>query len=189
MIDEMEDDIQNILFNSDEIKSMIKKLGDAVSRDYAGKNPLLIAVLKGSVIVLADFMRSLSISCEVDFMIVSSYEGTKSKGSITILQDLRTDICDRDVLIVEDIIDSGITLNSLVEMLKQRNPRSLKICTLLDKPSGRKSEIKADYVGGEVGNQFIVGYGLDYNEKYRNLPYIGVLKESIYSHKGHNYTV
>ncbi len=182
MQNEMAQDIKKILYTPDEIKSIMKRLGEEVSRDYAGKKPLLIAVLKGSVVVLADFMRSLSINCEIDFMIVSSYSGTKSKGSITIIQDLRTDICDRDVIIVEDIIDSGITLNSLVELLKQRNPKSLKICTFLDKPSGRQSVIKADYVGGEVGNEFIVGYGLDYNEKYRNLPYIGVLKESIYSH-------
>ena len=182
MKNEMNQDVQKILYNEDEIKGIIKRLGEEVSRDYAGKNPLLVAVLKGSVVVMADFMRSLSINCEIDFMIVSSYAGTKSKGSITILQDLRTDICDRDVIIVEDIIDSGITLNSLVELLRQRNPRSLKICTFLDKPSGRQSEIQADYVGGEVGNEFIVGYGLDYDEKYRNLPYIGVLKESIYSH-------
>lgn len=183
MANEMDDDVQKILFNVDEINSMIKRLGDVVSHDYAGKNPLLIAVLKGSVMVLADFMRSLSVNCEVDFMIVSSYNGTKSKGSITIHQDLRTDIYGRDVIIVEDIIDSGVTLNSLVDILNARNPKSLKICTLLDKPSGRKTKIKADYVGGEVGNEFIVGYGLDYHEKYRNLPYIGVLKESIYSHK------
>ncbi|MDD6396101.1 MAG: hypoxanthine phosphoribosyltransferase [Acutalibacteraceae bacterium] len=182
MKNEMDQDIQKILYNEREIKGIMKKLGGEVSRDYAGKNPLLVAVLKGSVVVLADFMRNLSINCEIDFMIVSSYAGTKSKGSITIIQDLRTDICDRDVIIVEDIIDSGITLNSLVELLKQRNPRSLKICTFLDKPSGRQSEISADYVGGTVGNEFIVGYGLDYNEKYRNLPYIGVLKESVYSH-------
>lgn len=182
MENEMDQDIQKILYNADEINSIMKRLGEEVSRDYAGKNPLLVAVLKGSVVVLADFMRNLSINCEIDFMIVSSYAGTKSKGSITIIQDLRTDICDRDVIIVEDIIDSGITLNSLVELLKQRNPRSLKICTFLDKPSGRRSEICADYVGGNVGNEFIVGYGLDYDEKYRNLPYIGVLKESVYSH-------
>lgn len=181
MKNEMSSDIKKVLFDDDEIKQIMKKLGDIVSKDYAGKNPLLVAVLKGSVVVLADFMRNLSINCEIDFMIVSSYAGIKSKGSITILQDLRTDICDRDVLIVEDIIDSGTTLRSLVEMLKQRNPASLRICTFLDKPSGRKADIKADYVGGEVGNEFIVGYGLDYNEKYRNLPYIGVLKESVYS--------
>lgn len=180
MQNEMSNDIEKVLFNEDEIKQIMKKLGDAVSKDYAGKNPLLVAVLKGSVVVLSDFMRSLSISCEIDFMIVSSYAGTKSKGSITILQDLRTDICDRHVIIVEDIIDSGTTLRSLVEMLKQRNPASLKICTFLDKPSGRKADIKADYIGGEVGNEFIVGYGLDYNEKYRNLPYVGALKESVY---------
>lgn len=182
MTNEMEADIKKVLYNEDEIKLMMKRLGEEVSRDYAGKNPLLVAVLKGSVVVLADFMRSLSINCEIDFMIVSSYVGTKSMGSINIIQDLRTDICERDVIIVEDIIDSGTTLNNLIRMLKQRNPKSLKVCTFLDKPSGRKTELTADYVGGEVGNEFIVGYGLDYDEKYRNLPYIGVLKESVYSH-------
>ena len=183
MNNELEKDIERIVYSQDDIASMVEKLGAELSRDYAGKNPLLIVVLKGSVVMAADLMRSLSINCEIDFMIVSSYAGAKSTGSIDIIQDLRTDIARRDVIIVEDIIDSGVTLFSLKNLLESRSPNSVKICTLLDKPSGRKAEITADYIGGVVGNGFIVGYGLDYNEKYRNLSYIGMLKQSVYSHK------
>ena len=183
MNNELEKDIERIVYSQDDIASMVEKLGAELSRDYAGKNPLLIVVLKGSVVMAADLMRSLSINCEIDFMIVSSYAGAKSRGSIDIIQDLRTDIARRDVIIVEDIIDSGVTLFSLKNLLESRSPNSVKICTLLDKPSGRKAEITADYIGGVVGHGFIVGYGLDYNEKYRNLSYIGMLKQSVYSHK------
>lgn len=183
MNSELDRDIERIIYSQSEVSTMIQRLGDELSIDYAGKNPLLVAVLKGSVIVAADLMRSLSINCELDFMVVSSYVGTQSTGNINIVHDLRTDIADRNVIIVEDIIDSGITLYGLKKVLEARSPNSVKICTLLDKPSGRKANISADYVGGIVGNEFIVGYGLDYNEKYRNLSYIGVLKESVYSHK------
>lgn len=179
---ELDRDIEKVIYSQSDIAAMVEQLGAALSRDYAGKNPLLVAVLKGSVVVAADLMRSLSIDCELDFMVVSSYVGTQSTGSINVIQDLRTDIAGRDVIIVEDIIDSGVTLHSLKQLLEGRGPHSVKICTLLDKPSGRKAPITADYTGGTVGNEFIVGYGLDYNEKYRNLSYIGVLKESVYSH-------
>lgn len=180
---ELQQDIQKVIYSPRRIAGMVKKVGSELSHDYAGKCPLMVVVLKGSAVFAADLIRSLTIDCEVDFMVVSSYVGTQSVGQIQVVQDLRTDIAGRDVVIVEDIIDSGVTLFSLKKLLKEREPNSVKICTLLDKPSGRKAEITADYVGGTVGNEFIVGYGLDYNEKYRNLPFVGVLKESVYSHK------
>ncbi len=180
---ELEQDIKKVIYSERSISGMVKKLGTQISRDYAGKNPLLIVVLKGSAVFAADLMRSFSIGCEIDFMVVSSYVGIQSTGNLNVIQDLRTDIAGRDVIIVEDIVDSGVTLRSLKDLLTDRSPNSLKICTLLDKPTGRKVDIQVDYVGGKVGNEFIVGYGLDYNEKYRNLSYIGVLKESVYSHK------
>ncbi len=174
-------DISRIIFDEAAIKNIVGKLADEINRDYQGKNPLLVGILKGSVFVLSDIARAISLNCEIDFMIVSSYSGAESRGSIAILQDLRTDICGRDVLIVEDIIDSGVTLKNLTEILLSRNPASLKICAFLDKPSGRRLDIRADYVGAEIENEFVVGYGLDYNEKYRNLPYLGVLNPSVYS--------
>lgn len=180
---ELEKDIQKVIYSQRQIASMVGKLGAAISRDYAGKNPLLIVVLKGSLVLAADLMRSLTIGCEVDCMSVSSYDGTHSTGQINVIQDLRTDIAGRDVIVIEDIVDSGLTLSCLKKLLEERSPSSVKICTLLDKPSGRKVPLEADYVGGNVGNEFIVGYGLDYDQKYRNLPYIGVLKETVYSHK------
>lgn len=182
IINEFEQDIEKTILTNREIIAMVEQLATRLSDDYKGKNPLLVVVLKGSMIFAADLVRHLSINCELDFMVVSSYVGTQSTGSINIIQDLRTDITDRDVIIIEDIIDSGVTLSSLKQLLQSRTPHSVKICTLLDKPSGRKTPITADYVGGMVGDEFIVGYGLDYNEKYRNLSYIGVLKESVYSH-------
>ena len=175
---ELEKDLERVLLSENDIKSMVDHLGAQVSADYAGKKPLLIVVLKGSVVFAADLMRSLTIDCEIDFMTVSSYVGTQSTGEIKIIHDLRTDIAGRDVIILEDIVDSGLTLYKLKELLLRRNARSIRICALMDKPSGRKADVKADYFGGTVGNEFIVGYGLDYNEKYRNLPYIGVLKNS-----------
>ena len=178
MINELEKDIDRVLFSEDDIKDMVKKVADEINRDYAGKRPVLVALLKGSVIFFFFFMRALVIDCEIDFMKVSSYSGTQSTGVINIVSDIRTDIADRHVIIVEDIVDKGLTLYKLRELLAGRNPASLKICTLLDKPSGRKAEVYADYIGGTVGNEFIVGCGLDYNEKFRNLPYIGVMRNS-----------
>lgn len=178
MINELEKDIDRVLFSDEDIKGMVKKVADELNRDYAGKRPVLVALLKGSVIFASDLMRALAIDCEIDFMKVSSYSGTQSTGVINIVSDIRTGIADRHVIIVEDIVDTGLTLCKLKELLQEREPASLKICTLLDKPSGRKAPINADYIGGTVGNEFIVGYGLDYNEKYRNLPYIGVMRNS-----------
>jgi len=176
MKNELEEYIDRVLFTEDDISAMVRKVAAEINEDYAGRKPLLVVLLKGSVIFAADLMRSLVIDCEVDFMKVSSYSGTQSTGIIDIVSDLRTDISGRNVIIVEDIIDTGSTLFKLREVLKSRNPESLKICSLLDKPSGRKVEIKGDYIGGTVGNEFIVGYGLDYDEKFRNLPYIGVMR-------------
>ena len=178
MINELEKDIDRVLFSEDDIKAMVRKVADEINEDYAGKKPLLVALLKGSVIFASDLMRSLIIDCEIDFMKVSSYSGTQSTGVINIISDIRTEIADRHVIIVEDIVDTGLTLSKLKHQLASRNPASLQICTLLDKPSGRKAAIEADYIGGTVGNEFIVGYGLDYDEKFRNLPYIGVMKNS-----------
>ena len=178
MINELEKDIDRVLFSDEDIKGMVTKVADELNRDYAGKRPVLVALLKGSVIFASDLMRALAIDCEIDFMKVSSYSGTQSTGVINIVSDIRTGIAGRHVIIVEDIVDTGLTLCKLKELLQEREPASLKICTLLDKPSGRKAPINADYIGGTVGNEFIVGYGLDYNEKYRNLPYIGVMRNS-----------
>jgi len=180
----MKDDIKKVLLSERKLQATIARLGRQISADYEGKNLLLVSVLKGSVVTMADLMRAITIPCSIDFMVVSSYgSGTSTSGNVKIIKDLDIPLGDYDVLIVEDILDSGITLSSLIELLGTRNPRSIRICTLLDKPSGRKAEIKADYVGIEIGDGFVVGYGLDYDEKYRNLPYIGILKESVYAKK------
>ena len=178
MINEWDNEISDVLFSAEDIKGMVDKVGKQISKDYAGRNPLFVVVLKCSLIFAADLVRSLSIHCEIDFMTVSSYVGKQSTGQINVIHDLRTDIAGRDIIIIEDILDSGKTLYKLRELLASRNPSSLKICTLLDKPTGRKAEVWADYVGGIVGDEFIVGYGFDYNQKFRNLPYIGVMRNS-----------
>ena len=155
---------------------------DQISKDYEGKNLVLVSILKGSVVFMADLMRAVSIPCSIDFMVVSSYGGsnTVTSGLVKIIKDLDGDLSGKDVLIVEDILDTGVTLSNLVPMLKMRNPNSVKICTILDKPSRRKADIQPDYEGFQVPDEFVVGYGLDYDEKYRNLPYVGVLKPEVY---------
>ena len=178
MINELEKDIDRVLFSEEDLKAMVKKVAAEINEDYAGKKPVLVVLLKGSVMFAADLMRSLIIDCEIDFMKVSSYSGTQSTGVVSIVNDLKTDISGRHVIIIEDIVDTGLTLYRLKNLLEQCGPESLRICTLLDKPSGRKAEVYADYIGGVVGNEFIVGYGLDYDEKFRNLPYIGVMRNS-----------
>lgn len=179
MTHELENDIERVMYSAEDIRAMVRTLGDRLSRDYAGKKPLLVVILKGSMVFAADLLRCLTIDCTLDFMVVSSYKGEKSTGEIDVKLDLREDIRGRDVIIVEDIIDTGITLSKLKALLESRRPASLKICTLLNKPSRRDKNVTvtADYVGCVVGNEFIVGYGLDYNEKYRNLPYIGIMKK------------
>ena len=177
----MHDDIKNVLVSEEELKAKVAELGAQISRDYEGKNLVLVSILKGSV--MADLMRAVSIPCSIDFMVVSSYGGsnTVTSGLVKIIKDLDGDLSGKDVLIVEDILDTGVTLSNLVPMLKMRNPNSVKICTILDKPSRRKADIQPDYEGFQVPDEFVVGYGLDYDEKYRNLPYVGVLKPEIYA--------
>jgi len=178
----MRNDIEKILKTETEIQDKIKQLGEQISKDYEGKNPVLICILKGGIVFLSDLMRNISIQVELDFMSLSSYgDSTKSSGVVRIKKDIDVDISERDVIIVEDIVDSGLTLKYLDEYFMQHNPNSVKICTLLDKPKAHQIDLIIDYVGFEVGNEFVVGYGLDYAQKYRNLPYIGILKKEIYS--------
>lgn len=177
----MHNDVEKILLSEQEIADMVKGLGRRISEDYKDKNLLMVSVLKGSVVFMADLMRAITIPCRIDFMSVSSYgSGTKSSGTVKIQKDLDLDLHGYDLLIVEDILDSGKTLSHLVELLSLRGPKSIKICTFLDKPERRTANIAADYVGTSVPDEFVVGYGLDYDEKYRNLPYLGVLRPSIY---------
>ena len=177
----MHNDIQEILVTEQQLQQKVQELGAAISRDYAGKDLLLVAILKGSVVFMADLMRAVTIPCNIDFMVVSSYgKGTNTSGLVKIVKDLDQDLNGKHVLIVEDILDTGVTLSNLVPMLKMRNPASVKICTILDKPSRRKADIEADYRGYQIPDEFAVGYGLDYAENYRNLPYVGVLKREVY---------
>ncbi len=178
----MKDDIEEVLLPEKDIQKAVKKLGKQISADYEGKNLMLVAVLKGSVIFMADLMRAITIPVSIDFMSVSSYgAGVKSSGVVKIIKDLDHDLTGYDVLIVEDILDSGLTLSYLTNVLRQRNVSSIKICTLLDKPERRKVDIKPDYACFVVPDKFVVGYGLDYDQKYRNLPYVGVVKPEVYS--------
>ncbi|MBO5858810.1 MAG: hypoxanthine phosphoribosyltransferase [Clostridia bacterium] len=176
-------DIEKVYYSVETLQDIVADLGKRISEDYKDKNLLLVSVLKGSVVFMADLMRAITIPCEIDFMCVSSYkDGTTSSGAVKIIKDLDINLEGKDVLIVEDILDSGRTLSYLKSILMTRNPRSFKICTLLDKPERRAvPDLFADYSGAEVPDEFVVGYGLDYAEKYRNLPYIGVLKWEVYS--------
>ena len=175
-------DIQQVLYSEDELRQRVKELGCQITADYAGKNPMLISVLRGSYIFMADLTRSINLDVTVDFMVVSSYgAGTVSSGQVEIKKDLSDTIEGRDLIVVEDILDSGNTLYYLMDVLKARKPASIRLCTLMDKPERRTKPITADYVGFTIPDAFIVGYGLDYDEKYRNLPYIGVLKPEVYS--------
>ncbi len=178
----MERDIQEILITQEQIRQRILELGEILSRDYAGKNPIVVGVLKGVVVFYADMIREMKVPCQMDFMWISSYAGTNSTGQMQVKRDVSADIKGRHVLILEDIFDTGHSLDFTYRHLLSKEPASLKICTLLDKPSRRKPGItlQADYVGFEVPNAFVVGYGLDYNEYYRNLPYVGILKPEVY---------
>lgn len=178
----MDNDIKEVLLTEEQIKEICKRLGEQITKDYTGKKLLLISVLKGAVVFMADIMREIKCPCTIDFMAVSSYKNSaKSSGVVQFKKDL--DICPEgyDVLIVEDILDSGLSLKHITEVLKCRGANSLKICAFLDKPENRQTDITADYVGATVPNEFVVGYGLDYAEKYRNLSYVGILKPEIYS--------
>lgn len=178
----MEQDILKVLLTEEEIAAKVKELGRCISKDYQGKNLLMVSVLKGSIVFMADLMRAINIHARVDFMSVSSYgSGVKTSGVVKIVKDLDIDLEGYDVLIVEDILDSGLTLNYLKDILTQRKPASIKIATLLDKPERRKVDLRADYQCFTVPDEFVVGYGLDYAEKYRNLPYVGVLKPEVYA--------
>ena len=178
----MQDDIQEVLFSEEQLKARVSELGAAISRDFAGKDKvLLVSVLRGSYIFMADLSRAITIPVEIDFMSVSSYgKGTRSSGQVEIKKDLSDSIEGVHVIVVEDILDSGNTLSYLLKVLQARKPASVSLCTLLDKPERRVKPITSDYVGFTVPDAFIVGYGLDYAEKYRNLPYIGVLKPEVY---------
>lgn len=177
----MQNDIEKVLLTEQQLYQKISEIGSKISEDYKGRDLILIGVLKGSVIFMADLLKKITIPCSMDFMAVSSYGNTtESSGVVRILKDLDFEIKDKDVLIVEDIIDSGITLRYLMEYLKGRNPKSINIACLLNKPERRKAEMSVKYLGFDIPDYFVVGYGLDYAEKYRNLPYIGILKENIY---------
>lgn len=178
----MEKDIERVFFSKEEIEEKVAELGRQITEDFTGKNPLFVGVLKGSFVFMADLMRSVNTYCDIDFMSVSSYgNGTTTTGAVKINKDLSYDVENRHIIIIEDILDSGITLSYLRNYIMARNPASISICTLLDKPARRKANISADYVGFICPDAFIVGYGLDYAERYRNLPYIGVLKSDIYA--------
>lgn len=178
---QMNNDIKAVLYSKEQIDEVARNLGERITKDFEGKNPLVICVLKGAVFFMADIVRQIDTYCELDFMDVSSYgNNTVSSGEVKIIKDLDVSVKGRNVLIVEDIIDTGRTLASLVELLKSRDAASVKICTLLDKPDRRVKTVKPDYVGFEVPNEFVVGYGLDFQGHYRNLPYVGILKPEIY---------
>ncbi|MBQ3210141.1 MAG: hypoxanthine phosphoribosyltransferase [Oscillospiraceae bacterium] len=176
----MEKDIERVLISQIELEKKVQEIGEQISKDYEGETPIFVGVLKGCFIFMADLMRHVSINCSMDFMAVSSYQGTSSTGAVKINKDLNESIEGKHLILVEDILDSGVTLNYLKNYLSVRKPASIKIATLMDKPARRKADIYADYSCFEVPDAFVVGYGLDYNEKYRNLPYIGVLKPEVY---------
>ena len=174
-------DIKEVLYSEEEISAVVKDLGAQFTKEYEGKNPLVIGVLKGAVMFMTDLSRAMACDLELDFMDVSSYgAGMESSGDVKILKDLDTTVDGRDLLIVEDIIDTGRTLSYLIEIFKYRKAKSIKVVTLMDKKERRVVDLEADYIGINVPNEFVVGYGLDFNEKYRNLPYIGVLKTEVY---------
>ena len=182
MHNDMTQDIGSVLLSESQLQEMVAQLGRRISEDYRGKNLLMVSILKGSVVFMSDLMRHITIPCRIDFMSVSSYgSGVKTSGIVKIVKDLDIPLGGYDLLVVEDILDSGMTLQYILELLQARGPASIKLCTLLDKPERRKVDIKADYVGCQVPDEFVVGYGLDYDEKYRNLPYVGILKLEVYS--------
>ena len=182
MNDNMKEDVLRVLLSEDEIREKVRELGGKITADYKNSNLMLVTVLKGAVVFLADLMRQIDVPAEIDFMVVSSYgSGVKSSGVVKIVKDLDVPLAGKDILIVEDILDSGLTLSYIKELLESRGPRSIRIATLLDKPSRRKVDLQADYIGLSVPDEFVIGYGLDYDEKYRNLPYIGILKPEVYS--------
>ncbi|MGE4549562.1 MAG: hypoxanthine phosphoribosyltransferase [Intestinibacillus sp.] len=180
----MKNDIKEVLFTEEQLRQKVAEMGARITEDYAGKNPLIVSVLKGSYVFMADLTRQIDTKCNIDFMVVSSYgNGTKTSGEVQIIKDIESQIAGRDLLIVEDILDSGVTLSYLMKILQARGANSIRLCTLLSKPERRKVQVDIDYLGFEIPDEFVVGYGLDYAECYRNLPYIGVLKPSVYGGK------
>ncbi len=178
----IEDDIKEILVTEEQIQNRVMELAAALSEEYRDKNPLIVGVLKGAVPFMADLVKRMDIYLELDFMVVSSYgAATRSSGVVKIIKDLDGIIEGRHLIIIEDIIDTGLTLSYLADILRRRNPKSLKVVTLLDKPARRSVDLKPDYAGFTVPDEFVVGYGLDYAERYRNLPYVGVLKPKVYA--------
>ena len=178
----LKEDMAEILITEEELQARVAELGRAISVDYQGKDLLAVCILRGAVIFLSDLTRQITVPHEIDFMAVSSYGGgrTESSGVVRILMDLRTNIGGRDVLIVEDIVDTGLTLTYIIDNLKTRRPASLRICSLLNKQVRREVDVSVDYIGFDIPDKFVVGYGLDYGEKYRNIPFIGVLKPELY---------
>ena len=176
-----DNDIQEVLFSEEQLKNRVQEIARQITADYQGKEIMLISVLRGSFVFMADLCRAIDLPCTLDFMAVSSYgKGTKSSGQVQITKDLSEDISDRHIIVVEDILDSGNTLSYLLKILENRHPASIRLCTLLDKPDRRVKPVEVHYSGFTIPDAFVVGYGLDYAEKYRNLPYIGILKPQVY---------
>ena len=177
-----DNDIQEVLFSEEQLKNRVREIAQQITADYQGKEIMLISVLRGSFVFMADLCRAIDLPCTLDFMAVSSYgKGTKSSGQVQITKDLSEDISDRHIIVVEDILDSGNTLSYLLKILENRHPASIRLCTLLDKPDRRVKPVEVHYSGFTIPDAFVVGYGLDYAERYRNLPYIGILKPEVYS--------
>ena len=177
----LEHDIDHVLFSEEQLAQRVAEIAAQIDKDYAGKEPLLVSVLRGSFVFMADLVRQITVPCTVDFMAVSSYgSGTTSSGEVKIVKDLSETIEGKDVIVVEDILDSGNTLSYLLKLLEARRPASIRLCTLLDKPERRTKPVEVQYSGFTIPDEFVVGYGLDYDERYRNLPYIGVLKPKVY---------
>ena len=183
MAQEINEDISEVILSEDDIKGIVSRLGAEISRDYAGKNPLIVAVLRGAFVFTADLLRAITVPCEVDFMAVSSYgNGVKSSGVVRIVKDLDTKVQGRDVIIAEDILDSGLTLSYLIKLLQARQPNSIEVAAFSVKDiEGKQPAVEPRYVGCHVPDAFVVGYGLDFAERYRNLPYVGILKPEVYS--------
>ena len=180
----MLEDMKSILISEEEIAKRVKELGKQLAEDYKGKELLVVGILKGCMLFLSDLVRTIDLPLTLDFMVVSSYGATtKSSGVVRIVKDLEREIEGKDVLIVEDIVDTGLTLSYLVENFKARNPKSVKVCSLLDKPDRRKAQVDIQYIGFKIPDEFVVGYGLDYGENYRNLPFVCVLKPEVYTKK------
>ncbi|MBU3830287.1 MAG: hypoxanthine phosphoribosyltransferase [Candidatus Limosilactobacillus merdavium] len=177
----MNNDIERVLYSEEEINHRMDELAEQLTAEYKGQRPLIISVMTGAVLFTVDMIKRMDIMAKLDFIDVSSYYGgTSSTGKVKLVQDLKSDVADRQIIIMEDIVDTGHTLKYLIDLLKERGAKSVKVCTLLDKPEGRQVDVKADYVGFNVPNEFLVGYGLDYKGYYRNLPYVGILKPAVY---------